>query len=76
MLRSSTTSAWHQLWADDLSLLNTTVFQHAHVHNPKQLTDVYLLGLAVKNQGCSVSFDQRNPLGSVHGARSENLIIL
>ena len=76
MLQRSTTSPWHQLWADDLSMLDTAVFQHTHVHSPKQLTDVYLLGLAVKNQGCLVSFDQRIPLSSVHRARSEHLIVL
>jgi len=46
------------------------------MQSPKQLTDLYLLGLAVKHKGCLVSFDQRIPLSAVHGAKPEHLVIL
>ena len=76
MLRSSTGPAFHQFWADDISLLDAVEFNHAHIHSPRQLTDLYMLGLAVKNQGCLVSFDQRIPLSAVHGASAEHLVVL
>lgn len=76
MLQNSTATPWHALWPDDLSILDASAFRHAHMHSPKQLTDLYLLGLAVKHQGCLVSFYQRIPLSAVHGAKPEHLVVL
>jgi len=76
MLQSATATPWHMLWADDISLLDGRLFRHSHIHSGRQLTDLYLLGLAVKHQGCLVSFDQRIPLSAVHGATSEHLVVL
>ncbi len=78
MLQSSTASAIHQMWADDISLLDAQHFHRAHIHSHShsQLTDLYLRALAVKNGGRLVSFDQRIPLSAVHGATAENLLTL
>ena len=76
MLQSSTASSIHQMWADDISLLDAQHFHHAHIHSHIQLTDLYLLALAVKNGGRLVSFDQRIPLSAVHGALPEHLLTL
>lgn len=76
MLQQSTATPFHALWADDISLLDTAHFQHAHMHGPRQLTDLYLLGLAVKNKACLVSFDARIPLSAVRGANAKHLIKL
>ena len=76
MLQRSTASTYHTLWSDDISLLDNTWFNHGWVHNHKQLTDVYLLGLAVKNKGRMVTFDQRITLAAVQGAKAEHLVIL
>jgi len=76
MLQSATAASWHQLWPDDISILDAAHFRHAHMHSPRQLTDLYLLGLAVKHQGRLVSFDQRIPLSAVHGASPEHMVIL
>lgn len=76
MLQSSTASSWHTLWADDISILDSRLFRHTHIHSAKQLTDLYLLGLAVRHQGCLVTFDQRIPLSAVHGAQPKHLVVL
>ena len=76
MLQSSTSSALHQLWVDDISLLDATHFQHHHIHGHRQLTDIYLLALAVKHGGRLVSFDAKIALSAVHGARSHHLVTL
>lgn len=76
MLQASTQSAIHAFWPDDLSLLDAQRFQHARIHNPKQLTDLYLLALAVKHGGRLVSFDQRMPLSAVSDASAEHLVVL
>lgn len=76
MLQSSTAPAFHKFWPDDISILDSLKFKHPHIHSPRQLTDLYLLGLAVKNNGCLVTFDQRIPLSAVHGAKAEHLLVL
>ena len=76
MLQRSTADDFHALWSNDISLLDSVRFNHSCVHNHKQLTDLYLLGLAVKNKGRMVTFDQRISLEAVHVAKSENLVVL
>jgi uncharacterized protein len=76
MLQRSTGASVHETWFDDISILDATRFQHAHMHSHTQLTDLYLLGLAVKNRGRLVSFDQRIPMSGVRGARPENMATL
>ena len=76
MLQSSTGTSFHQLWSDDISILDGARFHHSHMHGPRQLTDLYLLGLAVKNDGRFVTFDARIPLTAVHGAKAKHLVTL
>jgi toxin-antitoxin system PIN domain toxin len=76
MLHQSTSTTFHAFWSDDISLLDAKRFRHAHMHSPRQLTDLYLLALAVKNQGRLVSLDLRIPLSAVHGASAEHLVEL
>ena len=38
-----------------------------HVLGPKQLTDIYLLALAVKHDGRLVTFDRAIPIAAVRG---------
>lgn len=45
----------HHFWPDDLSLADTRVFPG--LPHSKHLTDLYLLGLAVKHGGRFVTFD-------------------
>jgi toxin-antitoxin system PIN domain toxin len=76
MLHSATNTRFHTFWSDDISILDTALFLHGHMHSPRQLTDVYLLALAVRHQGRFVTFDQRIPLSAVVGAAPENLVCL
>ncbi len=75
-LQGSIQSALHQLWPDDISLLDAARFQHSLMHGHRQLTDLYLLGLAVKNNGRLVSFGLRVPTSAVLGATDQHLVIL
>ena len=76
MLQGSTATSFHHLWADDISVLDAARFHHPHIHGPRQLTDLYLLGLAVQNAGRLVTLDARIPLSAVHGATPEHLVTL
>jgi predicted nucleic acid-binding protein len=49
---------------------------HSRLLGQSQVTDVYLLALAVKNGGRVVTLDRRVTLGAVRGARSEHLVVV
>jgi predicted nucleic acid-binding protein len=76
MLQRSTDKTFHKLWGDDISILDAKRFNHSHIHSPRQLTDLYLLGLAVKHKGRLASFEQRIPLSAVVGATPAHLVTL
>jgi hypothetical protein len=40
------------------------------------VTDLYLLGLAVRRQGRLATFDRAIPLAKVRGAEAENLALI
>tara|TARA_R110002050_G_scaffold270883_1_gene413959 strand:- start:196 stop:630 length:435 start_codon:yes stop_codon:yes gene_type:complete len=56
LLRSLLGMPGHELWADDLSLADTTVFPSLPA--ARDLTDLYLLGLALKHGGRLATFDR------------------
>ena len=66
----------HEFWPDAPSLLDSAVFDPTRIHGPRQITDVYLLGLAVRNGGRFVSFDGGIPLQAVRRATEKNLVVL
>lgn len=66
----------HEFWPDDVSLRDDDRFNFARVQGHNQITDLYLLALAVHRQGCLVSFDQGIALSSVHGAAAKHLLML
>jgi toxin-antitoxin system PIN domain toxin len=72
-LRAMTADRVHEFWADDQSLLDERCIDTSRIHNPRQLTDVYLLALAVKNGGRLVTFDAAIALDAVRGAKAQSL---
>jgi hypothetical protein len=64
-LRDAAATSCHEFWADDLSILDRTVVDRTRIHGPKQVTDVYLLALAVRHSGRFVTFDGAGPLSAV-----------
>src|SRR5262245_4633150 len=52
----------HEFWQDDISITDGRFFDRSHILGPNQITDVYLLALAVKNAGRFVTFDRGLPL--------------
>jgi uncharacterized protein len=65
----------HERWPCDLSLLDDNAFSLRHVSGPGQLTDVYLLGLALRHGGRLATFDRRIPVAAVAGGRDGLMII-
>lgn len=66
----------HEFWSDEVSLLNPNVVDSTRIHGPRQLTDIYLLALAVEQEGRLVTFDTGVPLAVVRKATPDNLLVL
>ena len=56
----------HEFWADDYSIVDGTV-DLSRSAGHKQITDVYLLGLAVRHKGRFSSADRHIPVELVQG---------
>lgn len=66
----------HRFWDDAVSLRDRTIFDLSFVAGPRQLTDVYLLGLAKKMNGRLATFDRKIPLKAVRGATPSSLAVI
>jgi uncharacterized protein len=66
----------HEFWPDEVSLLDSDILDSARIHGPRQLTDIYLLALAVQHEGRLVTFDAGMPLAAVRKATTQDLLIL
>jgi uncharacterized protein len=75
-LRTFCRSRHHAFWSDSVSLRDRKLFKPSLIRGHRQLTDVYLLGLAVKMRGQLVTFDTTIPAGAVIGASRAALTIV
>jgi hypothetical protein len=75
--KTTETSNNHQFWANDLPLSALSSSMRHRLQGPKQITDAYLLAMAMHRNGTLVTFDYRMetlaPEGSVE---REALVIL
>jgi hypothetical protein len=76
LLRAAASTTLHEFWPADLSLLDAAAVDPTRIHGPRQVTDVYLLALAVQRSGRFVTFDACVPLSAVRGATSRHLVAL
>lgn len=75
-LRSLAEAVDHQFWADDVSMLDETVVDFSRLHGHRQVTDAYLLALAVRRGGVIASFDTALPVTAVRGASRKHLLAM
>ena len=66
----------HAFWEDSISLCDSTRFRHDRILSPRQLTDLYLLALAVEHDARLVTFDQSIPFSAVCGAQAKHLEVV
>lgn len=66
----------HRSWTDSVSLTDTTLFAPQFIGGHRQVTDIYLLGLAKKNGGRLATFDRTIPVKAVRGGTAELLHII
>lgn len=66
----------HAFWPDDVSLRSEGLVDWSRVLGHTQITDVYLLALAVAHKGCLATLDHRVTLSAVPGAAGKHLLLL
>lgn len=52
-------SQGHRFWPDDISIADLALFNLSNRVTSRQVTDIYLLGLACRKSGKFATFDQR-----------------
>ena len=75
-LRAFCESGRHVFWPDDVSLREAACFAAGAPVSHRQITDVYLLGLAKHRGGRLATFDRTIALGAVPGAVADDLIVI
>ncbi len=75
-LAEASASAFHEFWPDDVSLLDQGVTISTRIHGSKQITDLYLLALAVRHHGVFITFDAAVSIDPVRGAQEKHLVRL
>lgn len=75
-LRAAVALPDHTFWPDDLSLLDSEHVDHSRLLGPKQITDVYLLALAVKHGGRFVTLDTGISHRAARRGRPESLVVV
>jgi len=66
----------HHFWPESVSITDPSVFDQTMIRGHRQLTDVYLLGLARSMDGCLVTFDDTIPIGAVVGSTRDHLAVV
>ena len=66
----------HEFWPDTVSLLTPGVIDWRQTGGHKQITDLYLLALAAKNNGRFVTFDRHIKMSAVPNASDENYCLI
>ncbi len=66
----------HVFWPDSVSLRESNVFRIERFLGPGQVTDLYLLALAVGESGRLVTFDDGIPIAAVTGAGPEHFTVI
>lgn len=75
-LRRAVSTEYHSFWSCDVSLLDSETVDRSRIHGSRQVTDAYLLALAVSRSARFVTFDRSIPLDAIAGAQDEHLEIL
>jgi uncharacterized protein len=76
LLGRAASDAHHAFWSCDVTLLDPETVDATRLHGPRQVTDAYLLALAVSHDGRLVTFDRALVREAVPGATAEHLVVL
>lgn len=76
LLRAQLQQPGHVFWPDDISLADEVLFNHGQMRGAAQITDAYLLALAVKHGGRLVTFDRSIAISSARAAEPRHLAVI
>ncbi len=76
LLQAAVATEYHQFIPDDISLLDEIRVDARRMSGHRQITDVYLLALAVAHDARLVTLDRRIPLDAVLGANENHLAVI
>jgi predicted nucleic acid-binding protein len=66
----------HQFWADDLPLSALSSSIRRRLQGPKQITDAYLLALAMHHKAKLVTFDRRIEVLAPEGSAEREVLVI
>ena len=66
----------HEFWPEAISIRESDIFVADRIHSANQITDLYLLALAIKNGGRLATLDSRITLNAVSGATPAHLELI
>jgi uncharacterized protein len=75
-LRALKATGRHIFWADDVSLTDDRLFRPMRMRGHRQITDVYLAGLAQAKGGQLATLDRSIPIGAIIDARDQLLQVI
>jgi len=75
-LLEATQTPYHEFWPDEISVLDPSRFEQGRWLNSRQITDAYLLALAVHRNGTFVTLDRNVDLRLVRGAEPHHLLVV
>jgi hypothetical protein len=75
-LAAATATNHHVFWPDAVSMLDAGRIVWSAVLGSRRVTDVYLLALAVQQDGLLVTLDRAVPLKAVLGAKARHLVVI
>lgn len=75
-LATASAAPHHQFLPSSVSILDSRIVDPSRILSSRQLTDVYLLALAVTNDLRLVTFDQSIPVAAVNGASAADMLVL
>lgn len=61
----------HEFWTDEVSLSDESLFNAGYITGARQVTDVYLLGLAARRKQRVVSFDRSLPWQAIRNGSAQ-----
>jgi hypothetical protein len=76
LLRTARSNGNHEFWTCEVSMLDPTVVDGSRLHGPRQVTDAYLLALAVAHDGRFATFDHSVSHAAIPSAGERHLALL
>lgn len=75
-LREAASMYFHEFWPDEISALDPLRFEQDRWLTSRQITDAYLLGLAIQRNGVFVTLDRGIDRNLVRGAQAHHLVMI